>query len=677
MAFAWRLTGQEAYAQAAWKGLIEAASGEAPASILEAGGLTARIAVIMSWLKDWPGGQREEMVRAEKLVANMVERMFAWFNSPSFGRMELHRGENWDSQMLSALGIGACYLEGHPRQGEWLDRAQASAIAWLDRRKGDGGLCEGTMNYHFYALWNMARLADALRENGGTNLFDHDGLRKMFEFVVYTLAPDGRLPGFNDSGRNNFHKLDCGSMNSSNTLLLKGALEYGLPMFMWAYRRVHEDLPQYYECFPFTILSYPDEETAEPPPAPASRAFPYVGWVSMRNGWDRASTHLILKAGPWGGWHDQFDKSTFELVGKGVPLAVDAGCGSYSDRMDWFRRSESHNVVLIDGQNQCAGGARIVRFWSSPVADYAVVDCRRALVGPDGGTGRGYLRHVLYDKRNDCFVFLDSISGAKECEWLLHSRGVLSVEGQQAVWTTGEGVRLSARFLGPEVAIARKIGKANEMEAYGRPVPEVEYISAKPIGQKMEFVTLIEPLLASQAQIRVEPADEDAGYYLLHSRHGISHLKVLRNDRTDCHGQLDFSGVAALVETRNELVSGFTLIGTTRARLAGDLLCECAAPTDVCLEGFGGDRLTGSLRVWGELAEVPILTCDGFAASIFHERSRRKTAEVMIGVPWQPAEVVLAGKPVPFRRVPGEDAVRFSIETIGEEHSLAISSASA
>jgi hypothetical protein len=668
MAFASRLTGEEAYAQAAWKSLIETTSKDAPANILEAGGLAADLAVAISWIRDWPGIQREEMIHAEKLIADMVGRMFAYFNPPSFGRLELHRGENWDAQILSALGIGACFLEGHPKREIWLDLAQNSAIAWLNRRKGDGGLCEGTMNYHLYALWNMSRLADALRENGRTNLFEHDGLRKMFEFVAYTLAPDGRVPGFNDSERTNLHK-----RNSSDTLLLKGALEYSLPMFMWAYRRVHEDLPQYYESFPFTILFYPDKENAEPPPAPTSRAFPYVGWVSMRNGWDRASTHLVLKAGPCGGWHDHFDKSTFELVGKGVPLAVDAGCGSYSDRMDWFRRSESHNVVLIDRQNQCAGGARIIHWWSSAAADYALVDCRRSLVGLDGGTGRGHLRHVLYDKRNDCFVFLDNISGAKDCEWLLHSRGVLAVEKQQAVWTTAEGVRLSARFLGPEVAIARKVGKAAGVEAYG-PATDVEYISARPVGQETEFVALIEPLLRDQERVHVEPADEDAGYYLLDSRHGISHLKVMRENRRDCRGELEFNGLAALVNTAKGRLEEFSLVGATLARLAGRLLCECAAPTDICLEGFDGDQLTGTLRVWGELAEVPILTCDGFAASIFQEKSSAGPVEISLGLPWPPKQILLSGKPVRFSRASGEAAVHFSIETTGEEHSLVIMS---
>ncbi|MBU4199241.1 MAG: heparinase II/III family protein [Verrucomicrobia bacterium] len=668
LAFAWRLTRDDVYARAAERNLAKMLA-ESPPNMLHRADHIISVVTALSWLDGWPGIRSDQMEHAEAAIANMIETMAAHFAGGNFGTLELNRSENWDAQIIAALGIGACFLRRHPRRGQWLKQAEMSAVAWLDRRKGDGGLCEGTINYHLYALSNMCRLAEVLREHERTDLFAHEGLRKMFEFVVYTLAPDGRVPGFNDSERTNFQK-----RNGSDVLLLKGGLEYQDPMFLWGYRRVRDDFPDYYECFPHVVLYYPDDEKAEAPCRAGSMVFPYVGWVSMRNGWGRDGTHLVLKAGPWGGWHDHFDRSTFELVGKGVALAVDAGCGSYGDRMDWFRRSEAHNLVMVNGRDQCPGDSRIVRFQSSDVADYALADCRRALRGPDGGDAVGYLRQVLYAKRDDWFVFHDTISGAKECEWLLHSRGELTVEGRQALWATAEGVRLSARFLDPKVAIARKSGQASDLErlVWNQAADKVDYISAKPCGSESEFIVLLEPLLPKRECVRVETVDIEGGYFRIHSGPQTTHLRVMRGGRTECRGELEFKGVAALIAVQEGRWRELALVGATHARLDGELLFDSPEPADIALERNGENALTGKLRVRGELFEVPILTCDGYAASIFQERSSPGNVEVAIGLPRPPREIFLSGKPVSFRCVPGENAVRFFVETIGEEYSLAI-----
>ena len=665
LAFAWQLTNEDLYAQAACQRL-EPLCGEAPTSMLSTGSRLVQLATVLSWLGNWPGLNEARVTRAEKLIADMAEAALRHFRWLPYGRLELNRGENWDAQVLAGLGIGACFLKEHPRSEEWLNQVESSTEAWLDRRQGDGALCEGTINYHLYSLWNMTHLADVLREHGRRDFFQHDGLRKMFEFLVYTLAPDGRVPGFNDSERTNLQK-----RNSSDTLLLKGAAEYGDPMYLWAYQRVREDLPDYYECFPYVLLYYPDRREAAPPSGCASRVFPHIGWVSLRSGWDRDSTHLVMKAGPWGGWHDHLDRSTFELVGKGVPLAVDAGCGSYADRMDWFRRTESHNVVLIDGQNQCAGHGRILRSFLSDVADYAVVDCRRALLRPDGGSSRGYLRHVLYDKRSDWFLFRDSISGAESCQWLLHSRGELETVGQRAIWTTEEGVRLSARFLMPDVAIRAKSGPASFLTEYGADPVDVQYIAAEPRSSDFEFAVLLEPLAAGQQPIRLEAIDR-GGRYVFHTQYGTSYVNLMSQGHEEPGAELQLDGVAALVNTRSGRLDRLFMAGATRAGFRGQSLFETTSRTDVALQGFDGDELTGQLHVWGELKEKPVLTCDGLAASIFEERSSATVTEVKLHVPWEPSEVLLDESPVRFSFDRGEGAALFDVDGTGPALSLSI-----
>ncbi|MBI2193789.1 MAG: alginate lyase family protein [Planctomycetes bacterium] len=666
MALGWKMTQDDRYARAAWGNLVGPLQG-VPTGMLSMGGRTIELATALSWLEDWPGVEEGPATRARTRIAEMTEAMFQYFNPPPFGTLHLNRGENWDAQILAALGIGASCLHDHPRSAAWLAQAEMSAAEWLGRRAGDGGLCEGSLNYHLYALWNMTQLADVLREFGRTDLFAQPGLRKMFEFLVYTLAPDGRVPGFNDSERTNLHK-----RNAQDTLLLKAASEYGDPMFLWAYQRVRADFPVYYECFPYVLLHYPEGEASGPPDGVDSMAFPHVGWVSMRNGWDRRSTHLVLKAGPWGGWHDHLDRSTFELVGRGVPLAVDTGCGSYEDRMDWFRRTESHNVVLIDGRDQFPLGGRIVRFFSSAVADYAAVDCRRALMQRDGGMGTGYLRQVLYDKLKDRFIFLDRITGATRCTWLLHGRGDLVIGEQQGVWTTREGVRLSARFLSPRVALDKNLGPASGVDAYAGPPEELAYLTAVPAGTETSFVVLLETLAGGEEACRAEAMNPAGSTLRLWSGEETTHVQWGSSSSDEQPGDLRLNGAAACVGSQGSRLRRLALIGTTRADFAGRTLFESPSAADLSLGGCDRNRLEGKIHVWGELAEMPILTCDGLAASIFREVNKAGRVEVSAFVPWRPARVLVGGRSVPFSYVKDSALLSWEIEAIGTEFSLVI-----
>ncbi|MFC1461573.1 hypothetical protein ACFLQR_03525, partial [Verrucomicrobiota bacterium] len=162
MAFAWRLTGEDAYAEIA-REKLGGIPDDVPESVLKGGSRIIQLVTALSWLREWPGLTRETLARIESLVAGITETMASYLCPELFGRLEVNRGENWDSQVIAGLGIAACCLTQHPRRSEWLRQAEMSAAAWLGRRAEDGALCEGTINYQLYALGNMTRLADALR----------------------------------------------------------------------------------------------------------------------------------------------------------------------------------------------------------------------------------------------------------------------------------------------------------------------------------------------------------------------------------------------------------------------------------------------------------------------------------------------------------------------------------
>jgi hypothetical protein len=75
----------------------------------------------------------------------------------------------------------------------------------------------------------------------------------------------------------------------------------------------------------------------------------------MRSGWERKRALALREVGPFGYGHQHEDKLGVTLTAFGKPLLVEGGVYTY-DASEWRRyvlSSRAHNVVLVDGQDQC------------------------------------------------------------------------------------------------------------------------------------------------------------------------------------------------------------------------------------------------------------------------------------------------------------------------------------
>lgn len=81
------------------------------------------------------------------------------------------------------------------------------------------------------------------------------------------------------------------------------------------------------------------------------------GFFTFRNGWKQDATVMVVKAGPKGEWHCQPDNGTFELWVNGRNLFPDSGSYVYAGNAEvmklrnWFRRTDVHNTLTLDGRN--------------------------------------------------------------------------------------------------------------------------------------------------------------------------------------------------------------------------------------------------------------------------------------------------------------------------------------
>jgi len=177
-------------------------------------------------------------------------------------------------------------------------------------------------------------------------------LEKMFDFVLYVLKPNGRMPqvGDNDNGR--LHILWKRDILDMTYLLTFATLffddpqykieEFGFaPEALWVLGPVAHQL-----WHKLPVRSVEEFE---------SKAFPDGGIYVMRHKKD----HMVISCGPNGqngnGGHAHNDKLSFELCVDGEDVIVDSGTYVYTGDPQWrnkFRSTPSHNTIAVDDDEQ-------------------------------------------------------------------------------------------------------------------------------------------------------------------------------------------------------------------------------------------------------------------------------------------------------------------------------------
>jgi len=174
----------------------------------------------------------------------------------------------------------------------------------------------------------------------------------MFEFVLYSLKPNGRMPQIGDNDNGRLHIFTKREVLDMRYLLTLGAIFFKEPRFkvkefgfceeaLWVLGQKGYKIWQGLEENYLTNIG--------------SRAFPHAGWYIMRNDKD----YMIVSCGSNGqkgnGGHCHNDKLSFELCIDGDDVIVDPGTYVYTSEPEWrnkFRSTAYHNTVTIDNQEQ-------------------------------------------------------------------------------------------------------------------------------------------------------------------------------------------------------------------------------------------------------------------------------------------------------------------------------------
>jgi hypothetical protein len=433
----------------------------------------------------------------------------------------------------------------------------------------DGLENELALGYGLWVLSNYASVLELASLNGRRNEIPSDyqsRLERMYNYVLYAMAPNGDVHGLNDS------------WSSDPRAILKQGFSYfpNRQDFLWGATRGAEGRM----------------------PEQTSYAFPYSGHYALRSGWDRDARFLFLDAGPFGSGHQHEDKLTFFMDAHGRQWITEGGVYMY-DASRWRRyvlSTQAHNTVRVDGEDQ---NRRIVResyvlpypfkplpnpWISGPDFDY-VAGVYDDGYGPKGAIRARHRREIVFVKP-DYWVLIDTLdadAGAtRRWETIFHvNADEAAVEGTH-LWSAAGGKRLDLFGFGPDLTVKVVKGLKDEpVQGWGpgckQAIPTALFYNRR--RDRTRNIYVLFPTTGAQPTPKVEmlqgpPASQDILLRIAMPSGEVHYFVRCGADRRSGEltkiGPLATDAIAAVVKLgRDEMVRGTFVIDGTSLKYRG------------------------------------------------------------------------------------------------------------
>lgn len=175
----------------------------------------------------------------------------------------------------------------------------------------------------------------------------------LLDHLMYLTRPDGTTPLFGDDDGGRLAMLDVRAANDFRGTLAVGAVAFDRADYRYVAQDAAEELLWLTGVDGLTKF----DAIAAKEPAKTSAAFPSGGYFVMRDGWTRNANYLLFDCGPHGSLacgHAHADALAIDVAVNGRTVLVDPGTCTYTgskDLRDWFRGSEAHNTLIVDGES--------------------------------------------------------------------------------------------------------------------------------------------------------------------------------------------------------------------------------------------------------------------------------------------------------------------------------------
>ena len=420
--------------------------------------------------------ERAELFTQLAFVAEVSSTDDAWPATAS----GIERGNaNFHPDLISARGLAATFLHGHPRQEQWLAEAVGEMRAFLHSYHLDSGVGREAATYQFCVLSYALQFDAALRRRGRAGLLTDEVFRASFDFLAAQQTPVDVRCG---------HRMlpTLGHVTSyawCQTLQAyfawaAGATAESAPEFsarmMAAWRRggafvlpLHDFFYGRIWSLPLCLLDDALPETADDDFF-ASKVHAGFGAVLRTRHADGSEGYVAFKMGECSGHYDN-DEGSLIWYAYGQPLLADFGC-QYNP--NFHAHPWLHNRISIDhradgpprggrllchrsleGIDYVCGEVRVQSLyreteWPVRARDF---DYRQVAEEPQRIDEHVWRRHLLYVHAWETLVLWDEVEGTLPTDWNIQVHAEKVRIGQNSAHFRGSfGVDLSVLLFEPE-----------------------------------------------------------------------------------------------------------------------------------------------------------------------------------------------------------------------------------
>jgi len=413
-----------------------------PSHFLDTAEMTHAFAIAYDWLYNVLSEEEREWIRKAIVDKGLDPALGIYENRRSWTQVS----HNWNQVCNGGITLGALAIaEDEPARSE---RVLRSAVESIPRAMSsyapDGGWNEGPGYWDYatrYNVYFLAGLETALGTDFG--LSQAKGFDKAGEFRIYFSSPAGKT----------FNYADASDALGPSEPMFWLARRFKEPVYAWQQLQLLATKPR---AHALDLVWWP-EKSQSPQAAkwPLDKFYEGVQTAFLRGSWTDPSTMWVgVKGGDNKANHSHLDLGSFVLDAQGVRWAMDFGPDDYnlpayfgSQRWTYYRlRTESHNTVLIDNENQDPKAeARVVVRDFKPELSRVTID----LSGAYPGKLARHERTVLLRGRKNLTVRdeIDAPQGV-EALWGMVTDADVKIDGTRAVLRKG-GKVLTARLLSP------------------------------------------------------------------------------------------------------------------------------------------------------------------------------------------------------------------------------------
>lgn len=520
LGFAYRVTGDEKYAEAARDLLVAMTEWDPEGSTSYRYNDEAAMPALYytSRAYDWAYPALGESDR--RAVAEMMRvRGAQCFRSLRRRRHLWRPYSSHHNRAWHFLGEVALAFHGRiPEADRWLDYAMTVFYTcypvWND---ADGGWHEGVLYWASY-LRRFMYWAQVMHAGFGVDVFERPFFRRTGYFGMYVLPPGTQHGGFGDMA-------PVASPRRIDRIMAVLGMGARNPYWLWYARQAGYRRPRDYTEFLFAARAH-SVEPRRPRVLPTSQCFSGVGVAVMNTDLAGAdgNVQLFFKSSPMGSIsHGYNANNAFHLNVDGRPMLVNTGRremhGSPHHR-NWMWQTKSQNAILVNGRGQRPHSphakGRITRFRTTQELDVVAGDAGGSYENLDRWTRRiAFLKpHVL--------VIHDVLEAPEPStyRWLLHAPGTFRIDGSHARHSEDDRA-VDVHFLHPGGLSISQTGKYDPPPAEWADLDLHEWHLTAETGGKSktaEFITLV----------RVN--DEDVEWELSR-RDGARVLKIEAQDK--------------------------------------------------------------------------------------------------------------------------------------------------